>query len=162
MNKTNYLVMLIGAPGSGKSTYIKNDISIDIELINPVVISTDNYIQEYADKNNMTYNQAFSEYVKTAEMRMKLELANAIKDKRDIIWDQTNMSAKSRMNKLNKIPDFYSKAAVVFHCDRETLIERNKNREGKTIPTAIIDSMLASYDNPTFEEGFAVIIDRFN
>lgn len=164
MNKTNYLVMLVGAPGSGKSTYIKNQMNIELDYLdldNPVILSSDHYIQKYADDHGMTYNQAFSDYIKIAENNMQKDLTQAILDKKDIVWDQTNMSYKTRKNKLNKIPSNYIKIAVVFECDRETLIERNKNRVGKTIPTAIIDSMLSSYEPPLFDEGFNSIIHAY-
>lgn len=147
------LIMLIGAPCTGKSTYIKkyeNDKSY-------VILSTDDYIQAYADASGKTYNEVFKEVIKSAEFELMSRLQYAIAAKKNIIWDQTNMTIASRAKKLNKVPSNYVKKAVVLYADLQTIKERNKNRPGKVIPFDVIQSMLVFYQKPTSDEGFSTI-----
>jgi predicted kinase len=76
---------------------------------------------------------------------------------RDIIWDQTSTSVKSRRRKFSMLPD-YEHIAVVFKTPEHTeLMRRLMNRPGKEIPDHVIASMIASWDEPTEEEGFKEI-----
>lgn len=145
------LYMLIGVPGSGKTTWIKNNKH------NAVVASTDLYIERYAMKTGKTYNDMFKELIGVATDQMNKDVANAVKEKRDIIWDQTNLTAKSRKAKLAKIPTDYHKVAVFFPVPKD-LRDRLASRPGKTIPEPVILSMINQLQPPTKEEGFDEIV----
>ena len=150
------LMMLVGLPGSGKSTFIKE--FLESREADIVVVSTDDYIQRKADAEGITYNQAFNKYVKKASTNMKAMLKDAVEEKKDIIWDQTNLTPKSRKKKLKMIPaDIYFREAVVFDIPDHVIEERLKKREeveGKSIPSHIMDRMRESFLIPTREEGF--------
>jgi gluconate kinase len=76
---------------------------------------------------------------------------------RDIIWDQTSTTVKSRLKKFNMLPD-YEHIAVVFRTPEHTeLMRRLMNRPGKEIPDHVIASMIASWEEPTLDEGFTEI-----
>jgi len=76
---------------------------------------------------------------------------------KDVIWDQTNLTAKSRAAKLKMLPDYY-KIAVVFKTpDAEEHARRLASRPGKSIPEGVLRSMAANLELPTEAEGFQEI-----
>lgn len=143
------LYMLVGVPGSGKSTWI-NTVEFDA-----TVISTDNYIENVARYQNITYNEAFKDHIKNAEKLMYEDLGWAIEYNTNIVWDQTNISSKTRKKKLNLVPSHYNKIAVMFETPADDELERRLNsRHGKTIPPHVMDGMIEMLEQPTLEEGF--------
>lgn len=146
--------MLVGLPGSGKSTYT-NDVWMAYrpDIMDTVILSTDYYIDRYAKEQNRTYNDVFNEYVKEAHSLMYEALDFAISNNKNIVWDQTNLNVKTRKNKLNKIPSHYERRAVYFPIPLETALERN-TRDGKIIPEYVLKSMSETIEPPTVEEGF--------
>lgn len=150
-------IVLIGLPGSGKSTFIKNFLSSQDKEF--VVMSTDNVIDELCAKEGITYTEGFQKFIGQATARVNQNLKSAINAKKNIIIDQTNMSVKSRKPKLD-LAVGYHKIAVVFSVDEETLQTRLKNRSektGKHIPDFVMDSMKKSFQEPSKSEGFDVI-----
>jgi predicted kinase len=150
---TPKLYMLIGVPGSGKSTWIANqDWTKDIP-----VVSSDKFIDEHAAKEGKTYNEVFEDYIKIATHLMENQLLICKANNTDIIWDQTNTSVKSRKAKLAKL-EGYEKIAVVFRTpEKEELDKRLAQRVGKHIPANVMESMIANLQEPTEEEGFKEI-----
>jgi predicted kinase len=156
-NTQPVIFVLVGLPGSGKSTWMRNIMQGG----NYVVVSSDDEIEKYARDNNSTYSEVFNSYVKTATTLMNQKFKAAVESKSDIIWDQTNMSAKKRRTILQQVPKNYKKVAVVFQIDRQELQRRLDKRaadEGKHIPAHIIDSMERTFEMPTVGEGFNEII----
>ena len=146
-------VMLCGIPTSGKSTYVERLKKIKY-WENAVVLSTDDYIEEYAKRVGQTYNEVFDDVIPDATRELELQF-NMAKDKgRDIIWDQTNLSVKTRKKKLSKLPSFYHRGAVYFEVSLEEALERNKRREGKFIPESILKRMCHQFEIPTRSENF--------
>lgn len=148
----NKLYVLVGVPGSGKSTWIKNqDWAIGIP-----VVSTDFYIDEYAIQQGKTYNEVFEERMPVAVRLMANQVLVCKANNRDIIWDQTSTSVKARKKKFNMLPDYY-KIAVVFKTpEPEELERRLSSRPGKNIPRSVQLSMAEQLEKspPTLEEGF--------
>ena len=143
------LFMLIGVPGSGKSTWIRS------RNHDAVVASTDDKIEAAAAAQGLTYNDVFDAEIKAANAAMREDVKQAVKDKRDIIWDQTNLTAKSRRGKLGQVPKHYERIALYFPTpDGAELERRLGSRPGKTIPAHVMASMIASLELPTAGEGF--------
>ena len=144
-----YFYMMVGIPGSGKSTYIKNELNSN----NFSIVSSDDYIQKKADVEGITYNEAFPKYVKEASKNLDVSLYDAVAASKDIIWDQTNLFSSKRIEKLKKLPSYYKKIAVVFPIP-EDLEKRLNSRPGKNIPDKILKSMINNFEDPTLSEGF--------
>ncbi len=144
---------LIGVPGAGKSTWIKNqDWAKDIP-----VVSTDKFVEEYAEKMGKTYNEVFDEYMPIAVKLMANQVEICKANNLDIIWDQTSVSIKSRKRKFNMLPN-YEHIAVVFPTpEKEELDRRLTSRPGKNIPDSVMSSMIDNFEMPTEEEGFKEI-----
>lgn len=142
--------LLVGVPGSGKSTWIRNQNWVK----DSVLISTDDYIEAVALRLGKTYNEVFDDYIKDATAWMLDTVERAKHEGRSIVWDQTNVSVKSRRKKLNMLPD-YHKIAVFFQTpEQEELNARLANRPGKNIPGYVMKSMIENLEIPSMEEGF--------
>lgn len=144
---------LIGVPGAGKSTWIKNqDWAVDIP-----VVSTDNFVEAYAKEQGKTYNEVFKDYMPIAVRLMANQVLICKANGLDVIWDQTSVSVSSRKKKFNMLPD-YEHIAVVFPTpEKEELDRRLAGRHGKTIPGDVLESMISNFEMPTEEEGFKEI-----
>ena len=144
---------LVGVPGSGKSTWIsKQDWTVPFAKI-----STDKWVDIYAREVGLTYSEVFEAFMPTAVELMAKEVVAARELGRDIIWDQTSTTVKSRAKKFTMLPD-YEHIAVVFKTpEHKELMRRLMSRPGKEIPQHVIASMIASWEEPTKEEGFKEI-----
>ena len=144
---------LIGVPGSGKSTWIKNQVW----ALGLTVVSTDMWVEIYAKEQGKTYSEVFNDYMPTAVDLMAKQVVKARELGHTIIWDQTSTTVKSRTRKFNMLPN-YEHIAVVFETpSRLELNKRLASRPGKEIPNVVIEGMRASFEMPTLEEGFTEI-----
>jgi predicted kinase len=144
---------LVGVPGSGKSTWVDSqDWALTCARV-----STDKWVEIYAKEVGKTYSEVFVDFMPTAVDLMAKEVVVAREMGRDIIWDQTSTTVKSRARKFNMLPD-YEHIAVVFKTpEHKELIRRLWGRPGKEIPDHVIASMISFWEEPTIEEGFKEI-----
>jgi predicted kinase len=144
---------LIGVPGAGKSTWIKNqDWSKDC-----VVVSTDMWVELEAERVGKTYSEIFDEYMPHAVKLMANHVELARDKNMDIIWDQTSTTEGARRRKFNMLPD-YEHIAVVFKTpEMDELKRRLASRPGKNIPSHVMAQMIKNFSMPTLDEGFAEI-----
>lgn len=154
------LFVLVGLPGSGKSTWTTSFLGL-APLHSAgrqiVVVSTDNVLMNIAAERGITYNQAHYEFMDEADKAMKLMVRQAFNAGHDIIWDQTNLGEKKRKKILNQTPKGYEKIAVLFEVDEQELTNRLNRREaetGKRISPKVLDDMKKTYVEPTKGEGF--------
>lgn len=144
---------LIGVPGSGKSTFVQSQNW----HLSCAVISTDNHVEQYAATVGKTYNEVFDSFMPTAVKSMTDDVIAARTVEKDIVWDQTSTTVKSRKRKFQMLPN-YRHIAVVFETpDLTELHRRLNNRPGKNIPDHIVNQMISQFQDPTLEEGFSEI-----
>ena len=145
--------MLIGVPASGKSTWRKRHAG------DAVIVSTDDIIDDLAAKQDKTYDQVFKDAIKSAGQIADRQARAAFADELDVVWDQTNLTRKSRAAKLAMVPKNYRKVAVYFHTPHPDVHRsRLDSRPGKTIPDYVLSSMIKSMEPPSKDEGFDQII----
>ena len=144
---------LVGVPGSGKSTWIdKQEWSKDC-----VVVSTDEFVEDYAKEVGSTYSDVFDDYMPTAVRLMAEKVERAREQGKDIIWDQTSTTENTRRKKFNMLPD-YEHIAVVFKTpEMNELKRRLASRPGKNIPSVVMVQMIKGFIMPTTAEGFAQV-----
>jgi len=149
----NRLYMLVGIPASGKTTWANNQSFSD----DCVIISTDQYVEEYAAQTGKTYTEAFQEYMPIAIDRMADAVIDAREAGRNIIWDQTSTSIGTRAKKFRMLPNYYAIAVVFPIPERQELERRLASRPNKIVPIDVVDRMIGNWEEPTLEEGFMEI-----
>ena len=144
---------LIGVPGSGKTTWAINQKY----MLTCAYVSTDKWVDIYAKEVGKTYNEIFEDFMSTAVDLMTREVVVAREMQRNIIWDQTSTTIKSRLKKFNMLPN-YDHIAVVFKIPSiEDLTERLASRPGKMIPWSVVRQMIDNFEMPTKAEGYKEI-----
>jgi len=154
--KEPFVMMLIGPTLSGKSTYIRNCYP-DTD-----VISRDEIVMEIFGSRD--YNRAFKEVdQKEVDRTLATRLGEANAARRSVIIDMTNMTAKRRLATLLNFDEAFTRVAVVFPIlSEDEYLRRNIDRnakESKWIPPAVIKSMVDSFQAPTPEEKYDIVIN---
>jgi len=144
---------LVGVPGSGKSTWVKDqDWMLGLTIVN-----TDSFVEDYARAQGKTYSEVFVDYMPTAIDLMVEQVVFAREHGHTIIWDQTSTTVKSRARKFRMLPD-YEHVAVVFRTPNlDELKKRLASRPGKDVPWEVVQGMIDNWEDPTEQEGFTEI-----
>lgn len=149
--KEPFVMLLVGPPLSGKSTWIRQNYPM------VQVISRDEIVMELAGTRD--YNKAFSEVdQKEVDRVLSQRLTECASSGESVIIDMTNMTQKRRMQTLNYFSEDYYKVAVIFPLlsDEEYGIRNQKRieQENKNLPISIVKRMISSYQPISKEEGF--------
>jgi predicted kinase len=149
----NKLYVLVGVPGSGKSTWIKNqDWAKDCSIV-----STDRFVEDEAKRVGKTYSEIFEAYMPIAVRLMTNQVLIAQANHKNIIWDQTSTTVHTRRKKLVMLPEYHAIAVVFSTPDSDELSKRLTSRPGKVIPEGVLQSMIDNWQEPTLKEGFKEI-----
>lgn len=143
--------MLIGLPGSGKSCYARDYVATRPGTI---VVSSDDIRQElWGDANDQQNpSQVFDE--------MFIRTVSAMKKGTNIIYDATNLTAKTRKATLTRLrqalnQDFIAVADVIV-CSISECKRRQGERDRK-VPDEVIDRMVRQFQTPWYNEGWDTI-----
>lgn len=146
------VIIAIGLPASGKSTYIKRNYK------NHIIVSNDIIVDKYAVQNKIDYNEAFERIGKSKIIQLGMnDFKKALKTGKSIVLDNTNLTKSIRKQYLD-LSEGYKKIALIFKIGKKEMQKRLKGREGKTIPNEVIEKMEKSYEEPTKLEGFDKMI----
>jgi predicted kinase len=151
----NKCYQLVGVPGSGKSTWVKNQIWV----LGMPVVSTDMYVEMEAHRQGKTYTEVFEDYIPIAIRLMANHALTCQANRLDFIWDQTSTTVKSRARKFNTLlSSQYEHIAIVFKTpELDELKRRLNSRLGKEVPWDVVQGMIDNFEMPTEEEGFKEI-----
>ena len=152
-NEIPVMTMMVGLPGAGKSTYVKN---IEYGNGKPIIHSSDELRDElYGDVNSQEHN---ADLFNELHRRIKTDLL----DGHDVIYDATNLSKKRRRAFLDELKNIKCKHyCEVILTPLEKYMEQNKNRE-RTVPEDVILQMIKNFQPPEYSEGWDRIILQFN
>jgi predicted kinase len=148
-------IMFVGIAGSGKSL-LKNEL---LKNKNYVVLSTDEIIMEFYPSKS--YNESFklsNDFDGGAKVNAEFDkrIKESIKNKKNIIFDQQNLTKKSRKRKLNLIPDkLYKKIGIVVLAGEKNhniLLKNRAKLENKSIPEHIIKNKIKNLILPGKDE----------
>jgi predicted kinase len=149
------LYVLVGVPGSGKTTWVDNQ---SFDWKRTAYISTDKLVEIHAQSVGLSYSDVFKDYMPDAVKLMVEDAQQAFEENLDIVWDQTSTTVASRARKLRMTPDHYTKIAVVFQTPPADTHAQWLDRPGKEIPTEVIEDMISNFEEPMVHEGFDGIV----
>ncbi len=138
------VVLSIGLPGSGKSTWFKrhNILPLSSDMVR-ILLFDDVTEQRYQDLVFST-------------LRTMLR-ARLLARRQSNYLDATNLSPHERRSWIKLAHDFgYEAQAVFFDVPPEVCIERNRRRE-RNVPEDVMLRMASKLRPPKFEEGFSKI-----
>jgi predicted kinase len=153
--KEPFVIILIGPPLSGKSTWIRENFPTT------EVISRDETVMEVYGSRN--YTEAFNNVdQKEVDRVLTQKFLDANVAKKNVIVDMTHMASKRRKQNLNYFSNDYYKLGVIFPIlSDDEYVRRNQKRieeENKDLPMRIVKSMISSYQPITSDEGFNKVI----
>ena len=135
--------MLVGLPGSGKSTYAARRH----EICGIHICSSDAIRAELGDINDQTNNEKVFQIL---HRRIK----NYLRNGESVIYDATNISSKRRRAFLAEIKNIdCKKHCIIFRTRYERCLEQNALRERK-VPPEVIREMYMKWDTPHYFEGW--------
>lgn len=151
------LILLVGIPGSGKTTYAQKYIS---HVPNrPIHLSSDLIRKElYGDESTQGNPvEVFS--------LMQARAVEAINNGCDVLYDATNVTRKDRASIIGICPKFAKIECHIIWAPIATCIERDATR-GRSVGKEVIDKMLKRFQAPYYDEGIneikVVKPDKFN
>lgn len=138
------LILLVGLPGSGKTTYANNRIfnchGQEIHL------SSDSIRAElYGDESVQgDPSEVFA--------LMQKRAVEALNDGKYVVYDATNITRKDRASIIALCPKFAKIECHIIWAPIEVCIERDAARK-RTVGKAVIDKMLKRFQAPYYDEG---------
>ncbi len=156
MNRPS-LILLVGIPGSGKTTYAKKYISEYPKT--PIHLSSDKIREELYGDETVQGNpgEVFA--------LMQKRAIEALNDGHDVLYDATNVTRKDRAGIISICPKFAKIECHIIWAPIETCIERDAARD-RTVGKQVIDRMLKKFQAPYYDEGIdeikIVMPDDFN
>lgn len=152
-------MVLVGLPGSGKSTWCK------LHPQKPPVASTDYFIEEYAKQHEISYAKAFKKHQTDAQKKMKAHVDQLIKNRETFIWDQTNLTKKERDAIYKILSPTHEVHFVCFYVPLDVCIERFSKRErdcGDVITEKRIRELAKAADFPQKGDPCDKIVNYFH
>lgn len=150
------LILCVGIPGSGKTTYAQKYIS---EHNNIIHLSSDGIREElWGDEATQgDNNEVFS--------LMQNRAIEALNNGQSVVYDSTGMTRKDRSYIISQCPKFVKIEAHIIWAPIETCIKRDANRE-RTVGKEVIDRMLKRFQAPFYDEGIdeikIILPDKFD
>lgn len=148
------LILLVGIPGSGKTTYAKKHIKA-----NTIHLSSDSIRAELYGDESIQGDPAevFS--------LMQKRAVEALNNGNNVIYDATNVTRKDRASIIGICPKFTKIECRIIWAPIEECIERDASRD-RTVGKEVIDKMLKRFQAVYYDEGIdeikIVLPDKFN
>lgn len=143
MNRPS-LILLVGIPGSGKTTYAEKYIK---EHENTTHISSDQIRAELFG-NEATQgdnNEVFS--------LMQARTIDALSDGKSVVYDATNITRKDRSYIIALCPKFVKIECHIVWAPISYCIYRDEFMRKRTVGKSVIDKMLKRFQAPYYDEG---------
>ena len=144
------LTLLIGFPGSGKSTW--RAAALRFAERPTAVVSTDDLILEHARVHGLTYAEAWRRLPShKMDSWARAQVRTAVAAGMDVVVDRTNLRAVSRARFLRLAPEGWLRRAVVLVTPPETLRARLQARAaagGHAVAWGFVVGMMKGYEAP--------------
>ena len=141
------LYLMMGVPGSGKTTFLKNRVTKETSII----ISRDT-IRFSLLKEGEEYFSHEKEVVKIFWEKIN----NALAEGKDVFIDQTSLTPRSRRYLLEHINGYTYTNLIWINEPLETCLKRNELRRNTKayVPRSTIKRMFDQLIEPSLDEGF--------
>ena len=142
--KQKRVFLLCGAPGSGKSTWVKRQI----EGEGGIWCSRDNVrysLLKDTDSYFAKEDEVFATWIRNIQQALDNNIEN-------VYVDATHLNEVSRNKTLSQlnIPNDYNLIAVCFRPSLSVCLERNAKRQGRErVPDHVVRSMYNRYTKPS-------------
>ena len=148
------LYLMVGCPGSGKSTFLKKRTKLN----NAVIISRD-AIRFSIVKPDEEY---FSHEDEVVEIFWE-QINKALSENKDVFVDQTSLTPRSRKWQLQHVTGYKYANIIWIDEDLDTCLKRNRMRRGTRsyVPEESVRRMFSQFIEPSLDEGFYRIY-RYN
>lgn len=147
----NDLYVMIGLPGSGKSTIAQK---VKNTLRETIIVSRDNVRFSMINKEDQYFakeKEVFKAYIN--------KINQYLSEGYNVIADATHLNAASRNKLLKNVHGYNGLIAVVADTPIENCLKRNSKRSGREkVPDEVIKNMEDNFYKPSFKEGFDKII----
>ena len=137
------LILLVGIPGSGKTTYAKQYVDKEPMVVH---LSSDSIRKELYGDESIQGNpsEVFS--------LMQQRAVGALNDGMDVLYDATNVTRKDRSSIIGICPRFAKIECHIIWAPIEECIIHDANRD-RTVGKEVIDRMLKRFQAPYYDEG---------
>ena len=147
----NYLFVLVGISGSGKSWFANESLKEDFEVFSSDAIRA----EIFGDETDQSHNQKVFEIL---HKRLRLALKNG----KNCIYDATNLNRKRRITFLKSIQDIdCKKSCFIVATPFELCVERDKNR-ARSVGEKVIRRQISQFQLPILEEGWDEVLIHHN
>ena len=159
--KSKRLTLLVGVPGSGKSTYLEN-----IKNDSTLLISRDQSILEVGKLHQVNnYDDAYA--LMKADKSIKEEVDEIDENNENmannhplVVVDNPNLKPKNRAEYISKLRSTHQISVTLFLTPYQEILQRNlyrASRVSKTINEATILKKLRTFQFPLLSEGIEKI-----
>lgn len=152
---TTNLYLMCGVSGSGKSTFLKNHVKKNDNI---VIISRDAIRFSIVKANEGYFSRE-----KDVLAALWKQINEALAAGKDVFVDQTSLTPRSRKWLLQHVEGYTYANLIWIDEDLETCLERNEMRKGthSYVPQNVIRRMYEQFVEPSLDEGFDYIF-RYN
>ncbi|XP_078437240.1 uncharacterized protein LOC144707863 isoform X2 [Wolffia australiana] len=162
------VVMMVGLPGSGKSTWAEK-WKADHPEKRYILLGTNLALDQMKVPGLLrkrNYGERFEKLMEMATGIFNTLLSRAARTPRNYIIDQTNVYKSARKRKLRPFADFRKVAVVIFptFAELKSRSDRRAREMGKEVPAEAVNEMIANFvlpvsrDMPHADEPFDQII----
>ena len=156
------LIMMVGLPCSGKSTYVEENLTGYTIVSRESFLfklyrehfNSDGALTSYNDIYNFLHSSEYRRNVVNQEFDKYVQQVVKASDK--VVIDMTMTSLESRHKVLAAFSKHSAKAVVLMPSMQE-IYGRNADREGKYIPEEVFTNMSKAFVCPVLDEGFTDI-----
>lgn len=146
-----FCVMLVGLPGSGKSTFRKELVELlgDTQVVQ---VSSDDIVHRHAAETASAYSTAFYHHGDAAVKQATQAMHDAFKRRDCVIVDQVNPTIKARARKMASCAKEYTRVGVWLSTPDDVVRERLARRGIYGASVDVYEKMATSFEAPSANE----------